>query len=90
MPVAGQREGLLVLPIPAVMASGQASEVRWSFDQESHRVGGSGDSWDGLVLEASGLRDQPQAGAHGKQGLKGVGRCQSWQTGLLSRGISDT
>lgn len=90
MPVAGQKEGLFILSIPAVMASGQASEGRWSFDKESHRVGGSGNSCDGLVLEASGLRDQPHAGAHGKQGLKGVGRCQSWQTGLLNRGISDT
>lgn len=38
-PVAGQREGLVILSMPAVMESGQSNEAWWPFDKESHRVG---------------------------------------------------
>lgn len=50
-PVAGQREGLVVLPIPAVMDSSQANEVWRPFGKEPHRVGAQElrKVWDGPV-----------------------------------------
>lgn len=38
-PVAGQREGQVILPIPVVMDSAQANEAWWPFDKEAYRVG---------------------------------------------------